>query len=113
MEIAEAIQICRLQEFWDKVINEYTISHLSPHRRQELWILLRSKLIVEIMNMGKPIPEMLKRFQQQTKDIINPKQKKPMTSPISDTFVNGIVEKKLEAISTIYYAFINITEETR
>jgi hypothetical protein len=113
MEIAEAIQICRLQEFWDEVITEYAITHPSPRRRQELWILLRSKLIVELMSIGEPIPEMLKRFQQHTKDIVNLNQKRPLPSPMPDANVNKMVERKLDAISSIYNAFTNLTEETR
>lgn len=113
MEIAEAIQICRLQEFWDEVITEYAITHPSPRRRQELWILLRSKLIVELLSIGEPIPEMIKRFQQHTKDIVNLNQKRPLPSPMPDANVNKMVERKLDAISSIYNAFTNLTEETR
>jgi hypothetical protein len=48
MEIAEAVQIYQWQDFWDIVINEYTISHISARRRQELWVMLRLKLMIEL-----------------------------------------------------------------
>jgi len=110
MEITEAIEICRLQEFWEQVINEYSFSRPSPRRRQELWIILRSKLMVELVNIGEPVPKMLKRFQQLTKDIINYNRKKTLITPLTERSLPGIVEKKLDAISTIYNSFIKISE---
>ena len=110
MEITEAIEICRLQEFWEQVINEYSITRPSLRRRQELWIFLRSKLMVELINIGEPVPKVLKRFQHLTTDIINYKRKKSLITPIAETPLHGIVEKKLDAISTIYNSFVKISE---
>jgi hypothetical protein len=109
MKITEAIEICRLQEFWEQIITEYSISR-PPRRRQELWIMLRSKLMVELLNIGEPVPMMLKRFQHLTRNIINAKQKKSLIAPMTEMPVHEIVEKKLEAISTIYYSFLKISD---
>ena len=108
MKITEAIEICRLQEFWEQIINEYSISRPPPRRRQELWIILRSKLMVELLNIGEPVPMMLKRFQHLTRNIIN--YKKTLIAPMTEMPVHEIVDKKLEAISTIYYSFLKISE---
>lgn len=110
MEITEAIEICRLQEFWEQVINEYSISRPSPRRRQELWIILRSKLMVELRNIGEPVPKVRKRFQDLTKDIINYKRKQSLITPMTETPLQGLVEKKLDSTSTIYNSFIKISE---
>lgn len=112
MKITEAIEICRLQEFWEQVINEYKISRPSPRRRQELWIIMRSKLMVELVNIGEPVPKMLKRFQHLTKESVNPKRKKTLITPMAESPLHRIVEKKLDAISTIYNSFIKISERT-
>ena len=110
MEIAEAIEICGLQEFWEQIISEYSISCPPPRHRQELWIILRNKLMVELLNIGEPVPMMFKRFQNLTKNIINCKQKKSLSSSMTEMSLHEIVEKKLDAISTIYYSFLKISE---
>ena len=112
MEIAKAIEICSLQEFWEQIINECSISRPPPRRRQELWIILRSKLMVELLNTGEPVPVILKRFQHLTKNIINYKQKKSLIAPLTEEPLHEIVEKKLDAISTIYYSFHKIFERS-
>lgn len=112
MEITEAIEICRLQEIWEQAINEYLSSRFSPRRRQELWIILRSKLMIELINIGEPVPTILEKFQHLTKNIGNHKRKKSLIRPMTETPLHGTVERKLDAISTIYNFFIKVSEET-
>jgi hypothetical protein len=114
MEIAEAVQICRLQEFWNQVITEYTTSRSSPRRQQELWVILRSKLMVELRNLGEPIPKILIRFQHLTKDLPHLKRKKfSLSIPVkARAHLQGTAEKKLEALTIIYNSFTKISEGT-
>ena len=110
MEITEAIEICRLQEFWQQVIDEYSLTHPSPRRQQELWVILRSKLMAELLNIGEPVPKLLKRFQHLTKNTLKNSRKPNFITTMIQTPLHRIVEKKLDAISTIYSAFITISE---
>lgn len=113
MEITEAIQICRLQEVWNQVITEYITSRPSPRRQQELWIMLRSKLMVELRNLGEPIPKILIRFQRLTKDLPNHRRKRSSLSiPMTEMHLQGTTEKKLEALTIIYNSFTKISEGT-
>ena len=110
MEITEAIEICRLQEFWEQVIDEYSLTRPSPRRQQELWVILRSKLMAELLNIGEPVPKLLKRFQHLTKNTFKNSRKTNLITTMIQTPLHRIVEKKLDAISTIYSAFITISE---
>ena len=113
MEIAEAVQICRLQEFWNQVITEYSTTRPSPRRQQELWIMLRSKLMVELRNLGEPIPKILIRFQHLTKDLPNLKRKRfSLSIPVTARKPLQGTAKKLEALTIIYNSFTKISEGT-
>ena len=112
MEIAEAIQICQWQDFWDILINEYTLSHTSTRRRQELWVTLRLQLMIELRSFGEPLSEICKRFQQVANTLTDSKQKKLQGIMLStDKDLHSNVIKKLEALVTIYQYFTKISED--
>jgi hypothetical protein len=111
MEIAEAVQICQWQDFWDIVINEYTLSHISTRRRQELWVMLRLKLMIELRSFGEPFSETCKRFLQVAKTFTDGNQiKLQVITPSADENRIDKVEKKLKALVTIYQYFTKISE---
>jgi hypothetical protein len=114
MEIAEAVQIYQWQDFWDIVINEYTISHISARRRQELWVMLRLKLMIELRSFGEPFSEACKRFQQVAKTLADGKQKKlQVITPSTEENLSGNIDKKLEALVTIYQHFTKTSEDAQ
>ena len=98
MEITEAIEICRLQEFWEQVIDEYSLTRPSPRRQQELWVILRSKLMAELLNIGEPVPKILERFQRLTKITFENNRKIDLFTTMTKAPFHRIIEKKLDAI---------------
>ncbi len=100
MEIAEAIQICKWQDFWNTMITEFTITNTSSRHHQELWVRIRLKIITELQSFEEPFDQTLKRFQQTVCAHTYHQHKKRQIIKLA--CLTDKVEKKLVALATIY-----------
>jgi hypothetical protein len=92
------------------VINEYTVSHTSVRRRQELWVLFRLKVMLELRSFGEFFSETCKRFQQVAKTLAYRQPKNlQMITPLTQESLMDKVEKKLVALVTIYQYLTKIS----
>ena len=105
MDIYDAVRVFAWEHFFWDIVKELRGQYTSPRRRQEIWVFLRHKLMIELLSFPRPVTEIMQLFQQLSKAYSRHRDKYQSRIP------QDLISHKLEALLVVYNYLTRLSDE--